>query len=109
MLYVVLDDVGFSAMEPFGGLIETPNINRIAERGLRYTIPHDRAVLADALVPADRSQPHDQQHGQHHRGGSGFPNSNGHIPFEYGTLAEVLGERGWNTYSGKWHSRPRTR
>jgi hypothetical protein len=33
VLYIVLDDVGFSAMEPFGGLIETPNINRIAERG----------------------------------------------------------------------------
>ena len=31
VLYVVLDDVGFSAMEPFGGLIETPNINRIAD------------------------------------------------------------------------------
>ena len=30
VLYIVLDDVGFSAMEPFGGLIETPNINRIA-------------------------------------------------------------------------------
>ena len=33
VLYIVLDDVGFSAMEPFGGMIETPNINRIAERG----------------------------------------------------------------------------
>ena len=34
ILYIVLDDVGFSAMEPFGGLIETPNINRIAGNGL---------------------------------------------------------------------------
>jgi arylsulfatase len=35
---------------------------------------------------------------------SGFPSSNGHIPFECGTIAEVLGERGWNTYmTGKWH------
>ena len=35
---------------------------------------------------------------------AGFPNQNGHIPFECGTLAEVLGERGWNTYAvGKWH------
>ena len=33
ILYIVLDDVGFSAMEPFGGLIETPNIKRIAEQG----------------------------------------------------------------------------
>ena len=34
VLYVVLDDVGFSAMEPFGGLIRTPNIKRIADKGL---------------------------------------------------------------------------
>jgi len=35
---------------------------------------------------------------------SGFPSSNGHIPFECATIAEVLGERGWNTYmTGKWH------
>jgi arylsulfatase A-like enzyme len=38
---------------------------------------------------------------------SGFPNSNGHIPFECATIAEVLGERGWNTYMlGKWHLCP---
>ena len=38
---------------------------------------------------------------------SGFPSSNGHIPFECGTIAEVLGERGWNTYMvGKWHLTP---
>ncbi len=42
LLYIVLDDVGYSAMEPFGGLIETPNINRIAERGLVYTNFHTR-------------------------------------------------------------------
>jgi hypothetical protein len=46
VLYVVLDDVGFSAMEPFGGLIETPNINRIAERGLTYTNFHTTALCS---------------------------------------------------------------
>src|SRR3954452_16168637 len=37
VLYVVLDDTGFSAMEPWGGLIETPNINALAATGLTYT------------------------------------------------------------------------
>jgi hypothetical protein len=40
VLYIVVDDVGFSAMEPWGGLIETPNINRLAARGLTYTNWH---------------------------------------------------------------------
>jgi Sulfatase len=44
VLYIVLDDVGFSAMEPFGSLIETPNINRIAEHGLVYTNFHTTAL-----------------------------------------------------------------
>src|SRR5580693_6155639 len=34
VLYIVLDDVGYSAMGAYGGLIETPNIDRIAHRGL---------------------------------------------------------------------------
>src|SRR3954452_15263606 len=46
VLYVILDDVGFSAMESFGGLIETPNIKRIAERGLLYTNFHTTALCS---------------------------------------------------------------
>ena len=33
VMYVVLDDVGFSALEPYGGPIEVPNIKRIADQG----------------------------------------------------------------------------
>ena len=32
VLYIVLDDVGFSAMSCYGGPIETPNIDRIVAR-----------------------------------------------------------------------------
>ena len=34
-----------------------------------HAVAHDRALLADPLLPADRAQPHPQQHGLHHRGG----------------------------------------
>src|SRR5262249_23452108 len=46
VLYIVLDDVGFSAMEPWGGLIETPNINRLAKNGLTYTNWHTTALCS---------------------------------------------------------------
>src|SRR4051794_30019794 len=46
VLYVVLDDVGYSAMEPWGGLIETPNISRLAARGLTYTNWHTTALCS---------------------------------------------------------------
>ena len=57
VLYVVLDDVGFSAMEPSGGPIETPNINRIAQRGLTYTNFH--TILLDSIMGSEEG-PHYQ-------------------------------------------------
>ena len=105
VLYIVLDDVGFSAMEPFGGLIETPNINRIAERGLTYTNFHTTALCSPTRSCLLTGRNH-TTNGMAciTEASAGFPNQNGHIPFECGTLAEVLGERGWNTYMvGKWH------
>jgi arylsulfatase len=105
VLYIVLDDVGFSAMEPWGGLIETPNIKRLAETGLTYTNWHTTALCS----PTRSSLLTGRNHTTNGmaciaEATSGFPNSNGHIPFECATIAEVLGDRGWNTYMlGKWH------
>ena len=81
VVYIVLDDVGFSAMSCYGGPIETPNIDRIVDDGRAlHAVPHDRAVLADPLVPADGPQPHAQQHGLHHRGGDRLPERERHDP-----------------------------
>jgi arylsulfatase len=105
VLYIVLDDTGFSAMEPWGGLIETPNINELAAGGLTYTNWHTTALCS----PTRSSLLTGRNHTTNGmaciaEATSGFPNSNGHIPFECATIAEVLGERGWNTYMlGKWH------
>jgi arylsulfatase A-like enzyme len=105
VLYIVLDDVGYSAMEAFGGMIETPNINRIAERGLLYTNFHTTALCSPTRSCLMTGRNHTTNGmATITEAASGFPSSNGHIPFECGTIAEVLGERGWNTYmTGKWH------
>ena len=108
VLYIVLDDVGFSAMEPWGGLIETPNIKRLASNGLTYTNWHTTALCS----PTRSSLLTGRNHTTNGmaciaEATTGFPGSNGHIPFECATIAEVLGERGWNTYMlGKWHLCP---
>jgi arylsulfatase len=105
VLYIVLDDVGFSAMEPWGGLIETPNINRLAANGLTYTNWHTTALCS----PTRSSLLTGRNHTTNGmaciaEATTGFPNANGHIPFECATIAEVLGDQGWNTYMlGKWH------
>jgi arylsulfatase len=105
VLYVVLDDVGFSAMEPYGGLIETPNIKRLADRGLTYTNFHTTALCSPTRSCLLTGRNH-TTNGMAciTEATSGFPNANGHIPFECANIAEVLCERGWNTYHvGKWH------
>ncbi len=105
VLFIVLDDVGFSAMEPYGGLIETPNIKRIAERGIAYTNFHTTALCSPTRSCLLTGRNH-TTNGMAciTEATSGFPNANGHIPFECANLAEVLGEHGWNTYIvGKWH------
>jgi len=105
VLYVVLDDVGFSAMEPYGGLIETPNIKRLADQGLTYTNFHTTALCSPTRSCLLTGRNH-TTNGMAciTEATSGFPNANGHVPFECANLAEVLGERGWNTYHvGKWH------
>jgi arylsulfatase A-like enzyme len=105
ILYVVLDDVGFSAMEPYGGLIETPNIKRIADRGTTFTEFHTTALCSPTRSCLLTGRNHTTNGmGCITEATSGFPNANGHIPFECANLAEVLVERGWNTYHvGKWH------
>jgi arylsulfatase len=105
VLYIVLDDVGFSAMEPYGGLIETPNIKRIADHGIAYTNFHTTALCSPTRSCLMTGRNH-TTNGMAciTEATSGFPNANGHIPFECANIAEVLGEHGWNTYIvGKWH------
>ena len=45
-----------------------------------HAVAHDRALLADALLPADGAQPHAQQHGLHHRGGRRLSQRERHHP-----------------------------
>ena len=91
VLYVVLDDVGFSAMESFGGLIETPNIKRIADRGLLYTNFHTTALCSPTrtCLLTGRNH-HSNAMASIVENASGFPGYTGEIPFENGFLSEML-------------------
>ena len=55
VLIVLYDDTGLAAWSPFGGRIEMPTLQRLAdERPHLLAVAHDGAVLADALVLPDR-------------------------------------------------------
>ena len=108
VVYIVLDDVGFSAMSCYGGPIETPNIDRIAADGVRYTQWHTTALCSPTRSCLLTGRNHTRNSmACITEAAIGFPNASGTIPPENGMLSEILGERGWNTYMvGKWHLCP---
>ena len=108
VIYVVLDDVGFSAMSCYGGPIATPNIDKIAADGVRYTQWHTTALCSPTRSCLLTGRNHTRNSmACITEAASGFPNASGTIPPENGMLPEILGELGWNTYAvGKWHLCP---
>ena len=108
VVYIVLDDVGFSAMACYGGPIETPNIDRIANAGVRYTQWHTTALCSPTRSCLLTGRNHTRNSmACISEAAIGFPNGSGTIPPENGMLSEILAERGWNTYMvGKWHLCP---
>ncbi len=108
VLMIVWDDIGYGAMDVFGGPIETPAMRRIAESGLRYSNFHTTALCSptrSSLLTGRNATSNGMACIA--EATTGFPGSSGRIPFENGMLSEVLGDRGWNTYCvGKWHLTP---
>ena len=108
VVYVVLDDVGFSALGCYGGPVETPNIDKLAAEGVRYTQWHTTALCSPTRSCLLTGRNHTRNSmACITEAAIGFPNASGTIPPENGMLPEILGELGWNTYMvGKWHLCP---
>jgi arylsulfatase A-like enzyme len=108
VLFVVLDDIGYGQLSTFGGMVETPNIDRVAASGLRYANMHTTALCSPtrACILTGRN---------HHSSGvacimelaTGYPGYDGRMPFENGMVSEILLQEGFNTFCiGKWHLSP---
>ena len=108
ILMIVWDDVGFGALDVYGGPIEVPNMRRISDMGIRYNNFHTTALCSptrSCLVTGRNATSNNMACIT--EATSGFPGFSGRIPFENGFISEVLNERGWNTYAlGKWHLTP---
>jgi arylsulfatase len=104
VLLILCDDMGYSDIGCFGGLADTPNIDRIACEGIRYTdfycsprCAPSRASLLTGL------HPHQTGVGilTYNDGPLGYP---GMLNDRCLTMAQVLGKDGYKSYiSGKWH------
>ena len=102
------DDIGYGTTEVFGGLVETPNMRRIADRGVKFANFHTTALCSPtrASLLTGRNATSNGM-ATIAEFSSGFPGISTRIPFENGFVSEVLAEHGYNTYCvGKWHLTP---
>lgn len=110
VVWILLDDVGFGASSTFGGLIETPVFDALANNGLRYTNFHTTAICAPtraALLTGRNSGRVHVSGFSHTILSAGFPGWDGRIPSDKGTIAEILRENGYNTFAvGKYGVTP---
>ncbi|MDG2003220.1 MAG: arylsulfatase [Novosphingobium sp.] len=108
VLVWMLDDVGFAQFSSYGGLVATPNIDRVAHMGLRYTNYHTAPVCSAARASfLTGRMPHSVNIGGHVAVSRPHPGYSGHIPAEAGTIADNLHAAGYATYAlGKWDHIP---
>lgn len=108
VLFIVLDDTGYGHLGCYGSPISTPNIDALAADGLLYTNMHTTALCSPSRTTFITGRNH-HSNGMAciTEGSTGFPGSNGIIPFENGFISEILLQQGYNTYAiGKWHLTP---
>lgn len=105
IIIILTDDMGYSDIGCFGSEIKTPNIDRLAGNGLRFTHFYNtarcsptRASLLTGLYP--------HQAGMGHLATENFPEEGykDDLSKNAVTMAEVFGNAGYATYmTGKWH------
>ena len=108
VLYIVLDDTGYGQFGCYGSPINTPTFDRLAANGLLYTNMHTTALCSPSrsCMLTGRNH-HSNAMACITEGSTGYPGSNGAIPFENGFLSEMLLQHGYATYcAGKWHLTP---
>ncbi len=108
VLVVLIDDTGFGAWSAFGGQIPTPHLERLAQKGLRYTRFHTTALCSPTRAALLTGR-------NHHSAGSGcitelgdsYPGYTGQIPRSCAMVSEILRQNGYSTaFFGKNHNIP---
>lgn len=113
VIVILADDMGFSDIGAYGGEIDTPNLDKLAAGGMKFSRFYNsarccptRASLMTGLHPHQAgigwmTNPPETFKYDH---GPEFPSYRGHLHRNCVTMAEVLKDTGYATFlSGKWH------
>ena len=106
VLFVLYDDTGQAAWSPFGGRINMPTLQKLADNGLMYSQWHTTALCSPTRSTLLTGR-------NHHLNGcaaiteaaTGFPGAHNRIPEQCATIGQILQDGGWSTFwLGKNHN-----
>lgn len=105
VLLVLIDDMGFGVSSAFGGAVAMPNLEKLADQGLRYNNFHTTALCSPTRVALKSGRNHHVGNmGSVSETATGYPGNTGQIPNNVAPVAEMLRLNGYNTAAfGKWH------
>lgn len=110
IMMVLLDDLGYSDLGPYGGEVDTPHLDALTQESAQFTDFHTSPLCAPTRAELMTGQ-------DRHKVGLGSmegmtppgvpettPGYKGSLEGDFTGIAEVLGESGYGTYQvGKWH------
>ena len=108
VIIIMADDMGWSDIGCYGSEIETPNLDRLAKNGLRFTQFYNTGRCCPTRASLlTGTYPHQAGIG-HMMNDTGLPGYKGDLGSNVRTIAEVLSPAKYSTYlSGKWHVTPK--
>jgi arylsulfatase len=108
ILIVLYDDTGLAAWSPYGGRINMPTLDRLAQDGLTYTQWHTTALCSPTRSTFLTGRNHHVNRcASITEGSMGFPGAAGRLPAECATIGQVLQDNGYATmWLGKNHNVP---
>ena len=108
VVIVLVDDMGFGIPSAFGGCVDMPTTDRLAQGGLRYNQMHTTALCSPtrAALITGRNH-HSTGFGVISEQSTGFPGYNSIIPKDKATIGRILKDNGFATsWFGKNHNTP---
>jgi len=108
IVLIMTDDTGFGAGSTFGGVIPMPTLDKLAQRGLRYTNMNSTALCSPsrAALITGRNH-HSVGFGVVSEQATGFPGYDSFIPKDKATIGRILKDNGYATsWFGKDHNTP---
>lgn len=105
VVIVLLDDLGIGGPSTFGGPLNMPTLDKLANEGLRYNNFHTTALCSPTRTALKSGRNHHTANaGSISETATAFPGNTGQVPNNVASLAEMLRLNGYSTAAfGKWH------